>query len=47
VDVAAAGVALISFLCLCRQESDTNLLRYWSGDVVTSELSFRGFKHEL
>ena len=47
VDVAAAGVALISFLCLCRQESDTNLLRYWSGDVVTSELSFRGFKHGL
>lgn len=47
VDIAAAGVVLISFLCLCRQESDTNLLRYWSGDVVTSELSFRGFKHGL
>ena len=47
VSIAASGVVLISFLCLCRQESDTNLLRYWSGDVVTSELSFRGFKHGL
>lgn len=47
VDVGASDVVLVSFLSLCRQESDTNLLRYWSEDVLSSELGFRGFKHEL
>lgn len=47
LSASADAVVLISFLCLCRQEADTNLLRYWSDTVVSTELGFRGFKHEL
>jgi hypothetical protein len=42
VNAAAAEVASVSFLVLSRQDSDVNLLRYWSDGVVVSELTFRG-----
>lgn len=38
----AADVTMISFMALCQQDSDTNLLRLWNRDVVTAELTFRG-----
>jgi hypothetical protein len=42
VNAAAAEVASVSYLVLRRQDSDVNLLRYWSDGVVVSELTFRG-----
>lgn len=39
---AAADVAQVAFLQLCRQEADTNLLRWWTADVVRTTLEFRG-----
>jgi len=39
---AAADVAQVAFLQLCRQEADVNLLRWWTADVVRTALEFRG-----
>lgn len=47
VGFSAANVACASFMALCRQTSDTNLLRLWSRGVVTTQLSFQGCAHEL
>lgn len=38
-------VAQVAFLQLCRQESDSNLLRYWKHDVASTLLEFRGEAH--
>lgn len=40
-------VVMVSFLSLCRQDTDVNLLRYWSHDLVESELTFRSLSHDL
>ena len=45
--IPAGQVALVSFMTLARQEADVNLLRYWSRDLVQTEMAFRGFKHGL
>jgi hypothetical protein len=47
VNADTADVVMVSFLSLCRQDTDTNLLRYWSHDVVLSELTFRGYLHAI
>ena len=43
----AADVVGISFMALCRQESDVNLLRVWSPGVMESQLTFVGCNHGL
>lgn len=40
-----ADVTMISFMALCQQDSDTNALRLWNRDVVTSELAFKGINN--
>jgi len=40
-------VAMISFLSLCRQDSDINLLRYFNAETMLCELTFRGEAHGL
>lgn len=42
---AAANVVQVAFLQLCRQEADTNLLRYWTWDVARTIFEFRGEAH--
>jgi hypothetical protein len=44
---AASAVASVSFMALCRQDSDVNLLRHWSHEVVLSELSFRAVANDV
>lgn len=44
---APANVALVSFMALCRQDADVNLLRLWSRGVVTTQLAFQGCIHGL
>lgn len=44
---SAGDVADISFMALCRQDSDVNSLRLWSGGVVQSQLTFVGCQHGL
>ena len=41
------NVVCISFMALCRQESDVNLLRVWSPEVMESQLTFVGCNHGL
>lgn len=43
----ADDVTMISFMALCLQDSDTNLLRLWDRDVVVSELNFQGITHDF
>lgn len=43
----AADVTCISFMALCRQDSDTNSLRVWSTGVMESQLTFEGCNHVL
>lgn len=40
-------VATVSFMALCRQDTDVNLLRYWTFEVVQSELTFRAVVDDL
>lgn len=47
VTAAADDVAQISFMALCRQDTDTNLLRWWSDGVVLAEMSLRAYLHDL
>lgn len=42
VNAAANTVQAVSFLMLSRQDTDVNLLRYWSADVVSTEMRIRG-----
>jgi len=44
---AASAVASVSFMALCRQDTDVNLLRHWSHEVVLSELSFRAVANDV
>lgn len=44
---AAADVHLVSFMVLCVQDADTNLLRYWTRDVMDCELTWRQLVHGL
>lgn len=46
VDVAPSEALMISFLMLMRQDADVNLLRYWTAEVVQSEITFRGFRDD-
>ena len=45
--LAANAVALVSFMALCRQDTDVNKLTWWNHDTVLSELTFRAVKHGL
>ena len=44
---AANAVALVSFMALCRQDTDVNKLTWWNHETVQSELTFRAVKHGL
>lgn len=44
---AAADVADISFMALCRQDADVNSLRLWRSGVVQSQMTFVGCQHGL
>ena len=44
---AAADVVLASWMALSVQDADTNLLRYWTRDVMECELTWRQLVHEL
>lgn len=44
---AASAVALVSFMALCRQDTDVNKLIWWNHETVQSELTFRAVKHGL
>lgn len=41
----AATIRAASFMALCLQDSDVNLLRSWSAGVTMTTLSFRGITH--
>lgn len=41
------NVVAVSFMALCRQDSDVNMLRVWSRGVVESQLSFAGCNYVL
>ena len=43
----ASAVALVSFMALCRQDTDVNKLTWWNHDTVQSELTFRAVRHGL
>ncbi len=45
--LVAADIVSVSFMALCRQGSDVNVLRVWSHGVVQSQLSFQGCNHGL
>lgn len=42
-----ADVYAVSFMALCLQDADVNVMRVWDHDVALSELAFKGFVHEL
>lgn len=42
-----ADVVLVSFMTLCRQDSDVNALRYFNWETVQCELTFRGEVHAV
>lgn len=44
---SASDVALVSWMALCTQDSDTNLLRYWTHEVMECELTWRELVHAL
>lgn len=44
---SASDVRLVSFMVLCTQDADTNLLRYWTRDVMECELTWRQLVHGL
>lgn len=44
---SASAVQLVSHLTLCVQDADTNLLRYWTRDVMECELTWRQLAHGL
>lgn len=46
LDADVAEIRLISFLMLARQDTDVNLFRYWSHEVVETELRLRGFRDD-
>lgn len=41
VNATTAQVLLVSFMSLARQDSDTNLVKYWTDGLVQSELTLR------
>lgn len=47
VGMLAGDVSCISFMALCRQDTDINSLRLWGHGVVQSQLSFKGCNHGL
>lgn len=44
---AASAVAVVSFMALCRQDTDVNKLIWCNHDTVQCDLSFRAVKHGL
>jgi hypothetical protein len=46
-DATAAEILQISYLTLCRQDADTNLLRFPQRDLLLTELSLRAFNHAV
>ena len=44
---APADVLLVSLMTLCVQEADTNLLRYWTREVMECDLVWRQVAHGL
>lgn len=42
-----AAVRRTSFMALCLQDSDVNLIRYWNHDTLLSELAFKAIPHEF
>lgn len=42
-----AGIALVSFMALCQQDSDTNALRLWGSDVVSTEFPFKAINNDV
>lgn len=47
VDFEPEAVTAISFMALCQQDADVNVMSLWSADVVESELVFRGINNDL
>lgn len=47
VDVAPLGFALVSWLSLMRQETDTAELAWWSDEAAQTACSYRGFRHDV
>lgn len=45
--VGPDDIAAVSFMALCLQDSDVNVLRSWAHDVVACELSFKGINHDV
>lgn len=43
----AADVTSISFMALCCQDSDTNSLRLWNREIITTELAFQGINNDF
>lgn len=44
---AAGDVAVVSFMALCRQDTDVNKLTWWNHETVQTELTFRAVAHGL
>lgn len=44
---AASAVAVISFMALCRQDTDVNKLIWWNHDTAQCDLTFRAVSHGL
>ena len=47
IGFAPADVLLVSLMTLCVQEADTNLLRYWTREVMECDLVWRQVAHGL
>lgn len=47
VTVTPDQVRAVSFMALCRLESDAVELAHWTGDVCESATTFRGFRNDL
>lgn len=47
VAVAPTDVAAISFMALCRSNSDTLELDYFTGECANAKLAWKAFRHEL
>ena len=46
-EFSASDVAQVSWMALCVQDSDINLLRYWTHEVMECELTWRELAHAL
>lgn len=47
VDVDPADVAFISYMTLCRQQSDAAEIAYWTGDVAGATTTWQSFRNDV